>query len=517
MPFALAVLASLLSGVFGAAFAVIWHRAFTFASGDAASTTPLVLAAYLVGIAEGAWFARWLCERYMRPKLLRALGMLVIAAGVLGFLVIPVLVRVVYIAVWGWGLPFVALTAAVIGSVAPLVSHLAIAPDDRAGTRVSYVVAASLVGSMLGWLLGAVVLLDVAGIDANARFLALGGLVIGAAVAINTAHGRERLAWAAGVAALASGIGLSEHRLYFKLYERLLFKEHYYHDTFMRVVENRHGVVAITPQHQLIGNGVYDGDARVDVDDQGNRLVRALGVAALHRDPRHVLMLGLGSGVWTHVIAGLPSIEDITVVESNPGYRQLLSSSRGVAPLLRNSHVRFIDEEPRRWLALHGDEHFDVVIANEPASWRAQSSALFSVEFMRLVRDHLVDGGLFYFNTTGALDAYRTAFEVFPFGLRVANFAAVSMSPVDFDLTRWQRVLSAYRLNGAAPFNPTSPAGTQRLAAFLAMPGDRKGWYGSPMLETRAAMLARLQGATPITDDNMGGEWRTVYPVVYVP
>ncbi len=517
MPFAIALLASFLGGVFGAAFAVTWHRAFTFASGGAASTTPLVLAAYLLGIAEGAWLARWLCERYMRPKLLRALGILTIAAGVFGFLVIPALVRVVFIAVWGWGLPFVALTAAAIGAIAPIVSHLAIAPDDRAGSRVSYVIAASLVGSMLGWVLAAIVFLDVAGIDAIARFLGLTGLVIGTVIAINAVRGRERIVWAAGIAALAFGLGLSEHRLYFKLYERLLFKEHYFGDTFTRVVENRQGVVVVTPQHHVIADGIYEGDARVDLDDQGNRLARALGIAALHPAPRRVLMLGLGSGAWTQVIAGLPSIEDITVVDANPGYRQLLSSSRDVAPLLNNSHVHFVDADPRRWLALHGDDRFDVVIANEATSWRAHSATVFSTEFMRLVRDHLAAGGLFYFNTTGALDAYRTAFDVFPYGLRFANVAAVSLSPVNFDLTRWQRALSAYRLNRAAPFATTSPVGVQRLAAFLAMAEDRKGWYGSPMLESRAAMRARLHDATPITDDNMGGEWRTVYPVVYVP
>ena len=331
MPFALALLASLLSGGFGAAFAMTWHRAFTFASGDAASTTPLVLAAYLIGIAEGAWFARWLCERCMRPKLLRALGMLTIAAAVLGFLVIPALVRVVFVAVWGWGLPFVALTAAAIGAIAPIVSHLAIAPNDRAGSRVSYILAAGLVGSMLGWQLTAVVLFDVVSVHSIVRSLTLSGLAIGAAIIIATTRGRESAVWGACVVALTLCMGLADHRLYRRLYERLLFKEHYYSDTFTRVIENRQGVVAITAEHQLIGNGVYEGDARVDVDDQGNRLVRALGVAALHSAPRRVLMLGLGSGAWMQVIAGLPSIEDIVVVEANPGYRQVISSSPDVA------------------------------------------------------------------------------------------------------------------------------------------------------------------------------------------
>jgi hypothetical protein len=50
--------------------------------------------------------------------------------------------------------------------------------------------------------------------------------------------------------------------------------------------------------------------------------------------------------------------------------------------------------------------------------------------------------------------------------------------------------------------------GRARVATFLATPRDPAGWFGSPALESRASMLPRLRDVSPITDDNMGGEWR---------
>jgi len=160
---------------------------------------------------------------------------------------------------------------------------------------------------------------------------------------------------------------------------------------------------------------------------------------------------------------------------------------------------------------------FDVIVSNTTFNWRASASRLLSVEFMQLVRDRLAPHGLFYFNTTDVPEAFWSAFDVFPHGLRFQNFAAVSMSPVGFDTDRWHRALAQFRLNGVAPFDSTTDVGRKRMAAFLAIPRDRAGWSGAPMLESRTAMLNRLHGGTPITDDNMGREWRSVYPAVYVP
>jgi spermidine synthase len=257
--------------------------------------------------------------------------------------------------------------------------------------------------------------------------------------------------------------------------------------------------------------------ARVDVDDDQNHLIRAFAIPAMHASPKRVLMIGLGTGAWTQVIAGLPSVEDITVIDINPGYLELIPHYSEVASLLRNPKVHVVIDDGRRWLARHPAERFDVVVSNTTFNWRAYTSQLLSVEFMELVRDHLQPGGLFYFNTTDTPAAFRSAFEVFPHGVRFLNFAAVSTAPVVFNVTRWREALLGYRMDGVAPFDTVTALGKKRMSAFLNTPRETRGWYGMPMLESRSSMLPRLQQATAITDDNMGTEWRTVYPPLYVP
>jgi SAM-dependent methyltransferase len=245
--------------------------------------------------------------------------------------------------------------------------------------------------------------------------------------------------------------------------------------------------------------------------------VRAFAIPAMHPLPKRVLMIGLGTGAWTQVIAGLPLVEDVTVIDINPGYLELIPHYNEVSSLLHNPKVHVVIDDGRRWLARHPSERFDVIVSNTTFNWRAYTSQLLSTEFMELVRDHLRPGGLFYFNTTDTPSAFRSAFEVFPHGVRFLNFAAVSQSPVIFNATRWHDALLGYRIDGLAPFDTTSELGRTRLRGFLSIPRDPTGWYGKPMLESRAAMLSRLQQIAAITDDNMGTEWGAVYPPLYIP
>jgi spermidine synthase len=518
MPFGFALLAAALSGFVALSYEILWYRVFSFTSGGAAATFPLLLAAYLVGIAEGAWVARALCDRSRNGSgPLKALAGFAVCVNAFGFLVIPGLARIVGFTVWGWALPIVGMSAAMLGAILPLVSHLAIAPDERVGARLSYVYAANILGSTLGSLLTGYVLMQFWDTQTIARFLVVVGFVLAAILALAAVRGRERLLWTGGIATLAlAAVGLGP-RLHDRLYERLLLKDRYHGARFERLIENRHGVIAVTAEHHVFGGGIYDGMARIDVDADPNHLVRAFAIPALHASPKRVLMIGLGTGAWTQVIAGLPSVEDVTVIDINPGYLELIPHYGDVSSLLHNPKVHVVIDDGRRWLARHPNERFDVIVANTTFNWRAYASQLLSVEFMELARDHLQPGGLFYFNTTEAPEAFRSAFEVFPHGVRFLNFAAVSTAPVVFNATRWHHALLGYRMDGVAPFDTTSERGKKRLAGFLSMPRDPSGWYGAPMLESRASMLPRLQRTAAITDDNMGTEWRAVYPALYAP
>src|SRR4051812_12372976 len=140
MPFAFALLAAALSGFIALSYEILWYRVFSFTTGGVAATFPLLLGAYLSGIALGASNARAIAERFEGgDRAMRALAAFAVFVNVLGFLVIPSLSWVVRIASWTWALPIVAIAAAMLGALFPLLCHLAIAADERVGARLSYV------------------------------------------------------------------------------------------------------------------------------------------------------------------------------------------------------------------------------------------------------------------------------------------------------------------------------------------------------------------------------------------
>jgi hypothetical protein len=509
MPFTLALGLGGIAGFLAISLEILWYRAFAFASAQAAATGTLLAAASLAGFAEGAWVARSICRRHLRTnRTIQIAGACFAVASVVGALVIPLLARIAGFTAWTWALPVVAMACAGFGGALTLLAHLSIDPNPLTGSRLSRLCAATLAGAAVATLVTGLVLTQEMQTAAIARCIVAVGTAAALIVAIPATRGRDRIAGAGTLASVAMLVFAFSPRLHASIYERMLYKERYRGERFDALIENRYGVVGLAPDRHVVENGIDAGLAAIDVDDRQSLLVRAFAIPAMSASPHRVLVVGFGTGAWPQIITSLADVGDVTIIDANPERTELVSRADDVAPLLHNAKVHVVVDDARWWLERHPDEKFDVIVSHTALNWRAHASRLLSVEFMELARLHLSAGGLFYFNTTDAPSAYRAAFDVFPEGLRFLNFAAVSMVPVKFNEARWRRALADYRLNGVALFDTTTSRGRTRVASFLATPHDPTGWFGSPALESRASMLPRLQDVEPITDDNMGGEWR---------
>jgi spermidine synthase len=298
------------------------------------------------------------------------------------------------------------------------------------------------------------------------------------------------------------------------LYEKLTFGNRLEtHTTFARMVENRNGVIAVTQEAAVFSGGVYDGYFRIDPSHDSNLIIRALVLSAIHPAPKRILMIGLSSGSWGQVFANHPQVESLDVVEINPGYLQLIPQYPVVRSFLQNPKVHIYIDDGRRWLIAHPDAHYDVIIANNTYFWRDHSSGLISVEYFELAHKHVNPGGIYYFNTTESAEAIGTALHVFPYGLRVINFLAVSDSPMQINTSRWVDILRQYRIDNRALFDPADAAGQETLAEYVRfansinLPPVQLGLEGSDSLRKKYGR-ERL-----ITDDNMGREWELDVPI----
>jgi spermidine synthase len=278
-----------------------------------------------------------------------------------------------------------------------------------------------------------------------------------------------------------------------------------------KIVENRSGIIAVTADGTVFGNGMYDGRFNTDLKRDANGIVRPYALGLFHPAPRRVLMIGLSSGSWAQVIANNPDVVSLTIIEINPGYLTLIGGEPEVASLLANPKVTIITDDGRRWLNANSNRRFDAIVSNTTWHFRANITNLLSVEFLDLIRSRLNPGGILFYNTTDSARVQRTGCLAFADGARFLNHMVVSDTPIRWDFARWRQVLEAYRIDGRPVFDPSrgeDRAELDRLQSWEASlaSGDRSG-----PIEGCRDIIARTAGERPITDDNMGSEWRYAF------
>lgn len=512
--FALAVAVAGIAGFISLGYEIVWYRLFSFTTGGAAKSFAYLLGAYLAGIGFGSLACNRICQKVTNPlSLTRFLVGTVFGANLLGFMVGPILFNIVAHASYRWTLVPVAIAAACLGAVFPLLCHISIPADEAAGTRMSYLYLSNIVGSALGSYLTGSVLMDILPLAHISVVLALLGLGLGAVLLL-----KAGLAWGQLLAsALSVCVGSllvvhSSGPLFHDMYQKIMLRDAYSlrapGGQISDVVETKSGIITVTRTGAIYGGGVYDGRFSVSLIEDTNGIQRPFSLSYFHPNPKEVLMIGLSSGSWAQVVANHPQLEHLTIVEINPGYLRLIHQHPAVASLLQNPKVHIDIDDGRRWLVRNPGRKFDVIVMNTSYHWRSHVSNLLSTEFLQLVRQHLNPGGVHFYNATESKEVMASGLSVFPFGMRVGSCMVVSDKPLQLDAKRWLDVLSAYRIDGKPVFDLSREQDRRRLREVMAMPTtiDRDG-DEPPTLESADHIRARTVGVRVITDDNMGAEW----------
>lgn len=500
-----------LAGFIALGFEIAWYRVFSLASSDRAPAFALLLATYLAGIAAGSFVSEKLTERRPPRTVLQVVGVCLIVAGALSVYLPPLVATLM-----ARGQPFLGsapgffVTAALAGSVLPLLCRLAIAPGEKAGRSVSLVYVSNILGSAIGSLGIGFVLMQYLRLREVASGLAFMAVVCGAFVIVLGRGGETKTRlWApALIVAALIAVPLSGG-FYSLLFERLIFgKRPEAKVPFAHVVENRNGVIGVTREGAVFGGGVYDGYFNIDPVNDKNLVVRAYALSVYSPPPKRILVIGLASGSWAQIYANHPQAEALDAVEINPGYLKLIPLYPMVRSFLENPKVHIYVDDGRRWLLAHPGARYDAIIANTTYNWRDHSTGLLSVEYLEEIRKHLNPGGTYFFNTTEADETIATALHVFPYGLRVINFVVVSDAPIILDKNRWRETLLHYKIDDQSIFDPVNPLTERILAAYMGLADTVKGppqFFG---FESGDSMRARTGDRRIITDDNMGQEWR---------
>lgn len=503
------------SGFISLSYEILWTRVFYLEFAGRAFAFPIVLGLFLAGIAIGSSIVRSRMARFRQAVAehgLMPLAVLLLVANILGFLVIPALVGFGP-ASRGISALLMVVSAAGFGALLPIVSDLCIAAGRTSGLRVSQLYVANIVGSTLGTIITGLFLLDALPLPMVSTALLTAGFFACVLLVCATPERTWRIA-GTGLAALVvvPAVWFLSPTLHAGLYETLQFRDDKPRGyRFDSVAETKSGVVTVAEDRTVYGTGVYDGIAEIDLMTDRNGLFRVTALAAVHPDPKSVLVIGLSSAAWTQILANLPGVEEVTAVEINPGYLSVIREYPDVRSVLTNPKVDIIIDDGRRWLRRNPTRQFDLIVANTTFHWRAGASNLLSMEYLNLVRRHLRPGGIYYYNTTSSNAVQRTGASAFPHAARFEHFLMTSEAPIVFDQQRWRNALSNLSVDGQKLFDVARPEHRERIDIITSL-ADRVGPV-NPLdelqyaVEFRDSILERTAGERLITDDNMGSEW----------
>jgi spermidine synthase len=505
LPYSLALLALLAVGYISLSQEILWYRLLGYMTGNHPQVFGILLAAFLAGIAAGSLRSKQICESGRNPYryLIRAL----LAAIAAFYLAPPLAALVTALITKGAGVLLAYLAIAFVayctGGVLPLLIHIGVGNRHADSTlAMSWLYFANIIGATCGPLITGFLLLDRFSLEANVAILSGCSLLL---VLVLLLRSPESARFKVSVLAAGAAAALGAWAMHPLLYRHYLERIHYESvevQPFRHRVENRAGIITVEAGRAdaadiLYGTGIYDGRFNTDPTDNSNLIDRAYMIAALHRRPSSMLVIGLSTGSWARVFADYAPVERITIVEINKGYPRVVRKYPDIASVLDHPKVSLTFDDGRRWLRSHEDARFDLIVMNTTYHWRSNSTNILSREFLELCRQRLNPGGVIYLNTTFADDVEFTAAHVFRHVVKFRSFIAASDSPFEVSTEQRRSNLLAF-------------LGSERTPLFLRDQAHREVLERlsvHELVDIGETILAR-RDLWLITDDNMAVEFK---------
>jgi spermidine synthase len=299
-----------------------------------------------------------------------------------------------------------------LGLTLPLATRVATSDVARTGRSVGTVFAVNTLGTVLGAALTGLWLLPWLGL---ARTFAI-GIAFNACLGLLTVRRRQLLAQpslaalgcaASLVAALLIGsqfdatwhkafiLGLwrgdpvPNLEAYRSMQDQIDLR--YYRDGAGSSVSIEAFRTAARTNYALRVNGKVDASSG---DDMPTQMLAAHVPLLLHPEPKHVLIVGLGSGVTAGSALQHPGIQRVDVVEISP---EVVEGARFFGEynheVLDDARCRVIVDDAKAFLQMT-DQQYDIIISEPSNPWLAGVSAVFSREYYEQCRRRLKPGGI---------------------------------------------------------------------------------------------------------------------------
>lgn len=421
------LLGTALSGAASFAYEIIWIRMLSMAVGSTMHAFELMLASFIAGIALGGLWVRNQADKVDAP--LRLVGWMQIFMGVAALMSLAVYANAF---AWvGWLMQALAKTdggyalfnlgtatiaiaimlpaAFFAGTTLPLftVTLLRAGLGERAIGRVY---AWNTLGSIIGVFAAIHLLIPILGLKLSLCIAALVDMGIGLVLLRGQAQDQrsmQRFAAAAMLAALALIVavripfdpmtiasGVFRHgKPSLSDGDRIL----YYKDgktASVASVASHGGSVHISTNGKPDASIQMTGEAPPTDDEPTMALLASLPLAMLEA-PKHVGVIGFGSGLTTHTLLGDPRLERVDTIEIEPA---MIDGARVFGARVERAYTdprsHIVIDDAKSYFAGQKSK-YDFIVSEPSNPWISGVGSLFSKEFYQFVPRHLKDDGLF--------------------------------------------------------------------------------------------------------------------------
>jgi predicted membrane-bound spermidine synthase len=415
---------SLLTGAASFLYEVGWIRMLTMVLGSSSHAFELMLSAFILGLAFGGLWIRRRIDGYTTPE--KVLGVVQVAMGLLALATLPVygqtfrLMSVLIDAsarteagyvIFNAGSHLIALSVMLpatfcAGMTLPLITHILL--RHGAGERaIGTVYAINTVGAIAGVFTAVHFALPVIGLKGlimlgAAIDIALGIVLLWRYAGVRLLRDGAAVAGAAALVATAAWVRLDPMMMASGIFRHGRLPQPgeaeviYYRDGKTSTVHlvRAGGLVSV------LTNGKSDAmvapDFRADTPgDEPTMVMIAALPLALRPDARTAAVIGIGSGISSHVLLASESLRELDTIEIEPAMVEAARAFRARSgAVFDDPRSRIRIEDAKTYFSL-SRKRYDIVVSQPSNPWVSGVSSLFTEEFYRRVKDHLAPGGLF--------------------------------------------------------------------------------------------------------------------------
>lgn len=413
-----ALIAFGLSGMSALIYEVAWSRLLSLIFGSTVYAVATMLCAFMAGLALGSYL---MGQRVDNIKdLAKYFGLLELGIGIYGIMFIILLPYIQFPYFWLYQLlhnyfwPFLfaqfllyflilLVPTTMMGAIFPVVSKIFTRDLKKLGEDISYVYSANSLGSVLGPFLAGFILIPIIGLTKTVMVAAAINIFL-ALIMFRFSTFRSEIKFLLPIVLIFLALGFYTslppillNSWFIGTYESwdqaqdelsaikpIFYKEGPYSTIVVAQIETGLG---------LKSDG--HGEASTFPDDMRHQLLQAYIPMLLHSNPEKVLNIGMGAGFTLGAIGNFDvqkmdaiEIDPIIVDVSNKYFSEFNNN------ILKDPRVKVFVVDGRNYL-LTTKEKYDVIISAPSHPVSSGVSHLFTKEFFELVKEHLVEDGMF--------------------------------------------------------------------------------------------------------------------------